>query len=96
MFPFNDDERRLQPGRLEIGTRDGEPVTVEVTDLSGVALTGPTAEPVARALLAAVVVRAGPRAAEVLLTEDLAGRCYRVWQATGTYEGRQTATTPPG
>ena len=74
VLPFNDDERRLQPGRLEIGTRDGQPVTVELTDLSGTALSGPTADPVARALLAAVLVRAGPRAAEVVLTEDLAGR----------------------
>ena len=74
VFPFNDDERRLQPGRLEIGILDGQPVTVEVTDLSGVALMGPTTDAVARALLAAVLVRAGPRAAEVVLTEDVAGR----------------------
>ena len=38
------------------------------------ALSGPTADAVARALLAALLVRAGPGAAEVLLTEDLAGR----------------------
>jgi DNA-binding SARP family transcriptional activator len=74
VFPFSDDERRLQPGEIEIGTRDDEPVTLDVTDLSGVALTGPATDPVARALLAALVVRAGPRAAEVLLTEDLAAR----------------------
>jgi DNA-binding SARP family transcriptional activator len=74
VFPVNDDERRLQPGRLEIGILDGQAVTVEVTDLSGMALMGPTTDAVARALLAAVLVRAGPRAAEVVLTEDLAGR----------------------
>jgi DNA-binding SARP family transcriptional activator len=74
VFPFNDDQRRLRPGRLEIGTLDGQPVTVELTDLSGMALMGPTADAVARALLANLLVRAGPRAAEVLLTEDLAGR----------------------
>jgi DNA-binding SARP family transcriptional activator len=74
VFPFNDDERRLQPGRLEIGTLDGQPVTLEVTDLSGMALSGPKADAVTRALLANLLVRAGPRAAEVLLTEDLAGR----------------------
>jgi DNA-binding SARP family transcriptional activator len=73
-FPFNDDERRLQPGRLEIGILDGQAVMVEVTDLSGMALIGPTTDAVARALLAAVLVRAGPRAAEVVLTVDLASR----------------------
>jgi DNA-binding SARP family transcriptional activator len=73
-FPVNDDKRRLQPGRLEIGTLDGQPVPVELTDLSGMALSGPTADAVARALLANLLVRAGPRAAEVLLTEDLASR----------------------
>jgi DNA-binding SARP family transcriptional activator len=74
VFPFTDDERRLQPGQVEIGARDGVPLTVDVTDLSGIALTGPTVDAVSRALLAALLVRAGPRAAEVLLTEDLAGR----------------------
>ncbi|MGH2466120.1 MAG: LysM peptidoglycan-binding domain-containing protein, partial [Candidatus Limnocylindrales bacterium] len=73
-FPISDDERRLQPGHIEIGTRNGAPLTVEVTDLSGLALTGPSADPVARALLAALLVRAGPRAAELLLTDELAER----------------------
>ena len=73
-FPFTDDERRLQPGQVEIGTRDGQPFNLEVTDLSGLALTGPTTDMVARALLAALVVRAGPQAAEVLLTQDLSER----------------------
>ncbi len=73
-FPFSEDERRLQPGQVEIGTRDGQPFTVEVTDLSGLAVTGPSTDPVARSLLAALVVRAGSGAAEVLLAQDLAER----------------------
>ena len=74
VFPFTDDERRLQPGQVQIGTRDGEAVTLEVTDLSGLALSGPSRDAAVRALLASLVVRAGPRAAEVVLTEDLSGR----------------------
>ena len=74
VFPFTDDERRLQPGQVQIGTRDGEPVTLEVTDLSGLALSGPSLDTAVRALVASLMVRAGPRAAEVVLTEDLSGR----------------------
>ena len=35
-FPFDDDQRRLEPGKAEIGTRDGASVTIEATELSGV------------------------------------------------------------
>ena len=74
VFPVDDDERRLDPGWLEIGTRDGAPVTVEVTDLSGVALTGLVVDDVARALVAGLLVRAVPGATEILLTDELAER----------------------
>ncbi|MDA8317987.1 MAG: hypothetical protein M0010_22885 [Actinomycetota bacterium] len=73
-MPFDDDERRQDPGRIEIGTRDGQPVTVEVTDLSGTAICGPSADDIARALVAGLLLRAGPLAAEVLCTAELAGR----------------------
>ena len=73
-FPVDDDERRLDPGRLEIGTRNGTAVTVEVTDLSGTALSGPAVDDAARALLVGLLVRAVPGATEILLTDDLADR----------------------
>ena len=74
VFPVDDDERRLDPGWLEIGTRDGAAVTVEVTDLSGVAMSGPVVDDVARALVAGLLVRAVPGATEILLTDELADR----------------------
>ncbi|MGH8995419.1 MAG: BTAD domain-containing putative transcriptional regulator, partial [Acidimicrobiales bacterium] len=72
--PFGDDERRQHPGRLEIGTRHGAPVVVEMTELSGVAVCGPSSHDITRAVVAGLLVRAGPIAAEVLLTAGLADR----------------------
>ena len=72
--PFDDGERRHQPGTLEIGTRYGDPVTVEITELSGLAICGPSSGDVARAVVAGLLVRAGPGAAEILLSTDLAER----------------------
>ncbi len=69
-----DVEDRLRPGLLEVGVRDGQSVTIEVTDLSGAALSGPAANDVARALLAGLLVREGPGAAEVLCSGELAER----------------------
>jgi DNA-binding SARP family transcriptional activator len=71
---LDDAERRQDPGRLEVAILDGRNVDCDITDLSGVALCGPVADDVARALLAGLVVRAGPGAAEVLCTGALAGR----------------------
>jgi len=74
VFPVDDNQRRLDPGWLEIGTRNGAAVTVEVTDLSGLALTGPIVDDVARALIAGLLVRAVPGATEILLADDTADR----------------------
>lgn len=74
ILPYDDPERRQYPGRIDIGTRNGETVTIEVTDLSGIAITGPACDDIARALITALLARAGPGAAEVLLTADLAER----------------------
>jgi DNA-binding SARP family transcriptional activator len=71
--PF-DDSAWQHPGRFDLGTRDGETVTIDVTDLSGVAVCGPATDDIARALLAALLVQAGPGAAELLLTSSLAER----------------------
>lgn len=73
-FPFDDTERRQEPGRLEVGARNGETVTVELTDLSGIALCGSSTDDIARALVAGLLVRADPGAVEVLLTTALADR----------------------
>ncbi len=75
-FPGDDDERRLDPGWLEVGTRGGIAATVEVTDLSGVALTGPAVHDVARALITGLLVRAIPGATEILLTGELGDRLF--------------------
>ncbi|MDA8285163.1 MAG: BTAD domain-containing putative transcriptional regulator [Actinomycetota bacterium] len=72
--PFDRVERIERPGHVDIGACHGNPVAVEVTDLCGVALCGPAADDIARAVVAALVTRAEPGAAEVLLTADLAGR----------------------
>jgi DNA-binding SARP family transcriptional activator/LysM repeat protein len=72
--PFDDDERRQDPGRLEVGAHDGAPVVIETTELSGIALCGPGTDDITRAVVASLLVRAGPGAAEVLLTVDLAER----------------------
>lgn len=71
---FDDAERRQHPGHLEIAARNGATVTLDVTDLTGMAIIGPATDDIARALVAGLVVRAGPRAAEVLLTAELAVR----------------------
>ena len=64
----------MDPGHLEVGTRNGATVTVETTDLSGIALCGQATDDIARALVASLLVRAGPGAFEVLLTARLAER----------------------
>ena len=73
-FNLDDAERSQDPGHLDVGILDGRSVACDITDLSGVALCGPVADDVARALLCSLVVRAGPGAAEVLLADGLAGR----------------------
>jgi len=73
-MPVGEEERIVEPGRLDVASRGGEVVTVELTDLSGIAFGGPGVDDVARSLVTALLVRAEPGAAEVLLTDDLAGR----------------------
>ena len=73
-MPVGEEERIAEPGRLDVASRSDEVVTIELTDLSGVALAGPGVDDVTRALVTALLVRAEPGAAEVLLTDDLAER----------------------
>jgi DNA-binding SARP family transcriptional activator/LysM repeat protein len=69
--PFDDTECRQHPGAVDIGTQNGTTVTIEVTDLSGMAFIGSATDDIMRALLAAMLVRAGPGAAEVVGTTEL-------------------------
>lgn len=71
-----DDDRRVTPDLIEIGERDGHPVTARLTDLSGTAISGNAAEKVARAWIAALLTRAGPLAAEVIATDETLGRLF--------------------
>jgi len=74
VLPFDDTDRREHPGRIDIGTRRGDTVTVDIADLSGTAVIGPTADDIVRAVIAAMVARAGPGGAEVFLPTDLVNR----------------------
>lgn len=74
MALFDEDRGREHPGLIDIGTRRGVTVTIEVADLSGIAFVGPTTDDIMRALLASLLVRAGPGAAEVVLVAELAER----------------------
>jgi DNA-binding SARP family transcriptional activator len=68
--PMADDdvEHRERPDLVEIGTRDGHPVELALSELGGVTVTGPTAAQVVAAWVMALMTRAGPRAAEVVAT----------------------------
>ena len=64
----DDVEHRERPDLVEVGTRDGRLVELALSELGGVAVTGPTAAQVVAAWVTAVMTRAGPRAAEVIAT----------------------------
>ena len=70
----DDAGRRQQSGQVDIAARGESAVTVELTDLCGVAVRSPAADEIARAITAGLLVSAEPGAAEVLLTADVAGR----------------------
>ncbi|MDA8186133.1 MAG: BTAD domain-containing putative transcriptional regulator [Actinomycetota bacterium] len=67
-------EHRERPDVIDIGTRDGEPVSMALSDMAGITLGGPDADDVVRAWIAALMVRAGPIAAEVLTTQAVLDR----------------------
>ena len=70
----DDVEHRERPDVIDIGTRDGEPVSMALSEMAGITLGGPDADDVVRAWIAALVVRAGPIAAEVLTTQAVLDR----------------------
>ena len=59
---------------VEIARRGEEAIAVALGDLSGLAICDPAADDIARALLAGLVVGAGPGAAEVVLAGEAASR----------------------
>jgi DNA-binding SARP family transcriptional activator len=65
---------RQDPGRIDFGVRDGTTVSIEVAEISGVAFSGPETDNVARALIGALLVHAGPGAAEFAMTASLSER----------------------
>ncbi|MDA8294555.1 MAG: BTAD domain-containing putative transcriptional regulator, partial [Actinomycetota bacterium] len=70
----DDVEHRERPDVIDIGTRDGEPVSMALSEMAGITLGGPDADDVVRAWIAALMVRAGPIAAEVLTTQAVLDR----------------------
>ena len=70
----NTPEGCLLAGHVEIGTRRGIAICVEVTSLSGVAFTGPAAHDVVRAIIAEVLLGSTTGEAELLMTTELAER----------------------
>ncbi|HEY3810281.1 MAG TPA: LysM peptidoglycan-binding domain-containing protein, partial [Acidimicrobiales bacterium] len=68
--PMADDDvdHRERPDLVEIGTRDGHPVELALSELGGITVTGPAAAQVVAAWVTAVMTRAGPRAAQVVAT----------------------------
>jgi DNA-binding SARP family transcriptional activator len=69
-----DPGNRQDPGRIDFGVRSGTTVSIEATELSGVAFDGSATDDVLRSFVSAIVVHAGPGAAEVALTATLAER----------------------
>lgn len=72
-FPFRG-LRDPEPARLEIGVRGDHPVEVELTGLGGLALDGPGAAGVTRALVAALLARGSPYVTRLLVPEPTADR----------------------
>jgi hypothetical protein len=70
----DDVEHRERPDVIDIGTRDGEPVSMALSEMAGITLGGPDADDVVRAWIAALMVRAGPIAAEVLTAQVVLDR----------------------
>ncbi|MHB1986660.1 MAG: BTAD domain-containing putative transcriptional regulator [Acidimicrobiales bacterium] len=70
----DDVEHRERPDVIDIGTRDGEPVSMALSEMAGITLGGQDADDVVRAWIAALMVRAGPIAAEVLTTQAVLDR----------------------
>jgi DNA-binding SARP family transcriptional activator len=65
-----DPDHRERPDLIEVGTRGGVPVALSLGELAGAVLDGPDSDGVVRAWVTALLVRAGPMAAELCTTES--------------------------
>jgi DNA-binding SARP family transcriptional activator len=83
---------RREPDRIDIGERNGRPISWSLSDLAGVTLSGSDALGVVRAWASALLVRAGPIGAEVLLTASVLDRLAPGSVAT---TGIRLASTAP-
>ena len=62
------------PGQVDLAHRGAEMIAVTLDDLSGLALCGPAAGDAARAVVAGLVVSAGPGQAEAFVAGETTGR----------------------
>jgi DNA-binding SARP family transcriptional activator/LysM repeat protein len=74
--PYLDSDCHLDPGRVDIGVRSGATVTIDVTELSGIALVGSATDDIVRSVIASLLVRAGPGAAEVIVADELSDHLF--------------------
>lgn len=75
-LPSDDPDRRNHPDRIEVATHDGQSVSVTLTALKGVALTGRGGDDAARVWITATLVRGGALASEILITAAAAERLF--------------------
>ncbi len=83
----DDPEHRERPDLVEVGTRDGHPVVMALSELGGVTLAGSHASQVAAAWVASLMVRAGPRAAEVVMTRPALDELFGLGALPGPVPG---------
>ncbi|MGH9090283.1 MAG: AfsR/SARP family transcriptional regulator, partial [Acidimicrobiales bacterium] len=69
-------EARAEPGHIEAGTTGHGAIHLDLGAWATCAVVGPWAERVVRAWLGALITRAGPYGAEVVLTDVLAERLF--------------------
>ena len=90
----DDPEHRERPDLVEVGTRDGHTVEMALSELGGVTLAGPDASQVAAAWVASLMVRAGPRAAEVIMTRPALDELFGPGALPGPVPGLRVVDGP--
>ena len=90
----DDPEHRERPDLVEVGTRDGHTVEMALSELGGVTLAGPDASQVAAAWVASLMVRAGPRAAEVVMTRPALDELFGPGALPGPVPGLRVVDGP--
>ena len=69
-------EGRADPGTIEVGVGPNGPIEMDLGQWDTIAIDGPWAERVVRAWAGALVTRAGPYGAELLVSDALADRLF--------------------